>query len=166
MIAYSYIENNLRSLDFRYRKSESIKDASFVSKLAILELCGWIEVSLDDCIERASARVLKMPENEKFMKQKIKKNAGFDYDAHFKAMIVNLIGIWGFEKIVQQVDPAVATNFMNELRILKVSRNSLAHTYTRDATQQIDAPSTTRARFSNLKAGFVAFDGELRRYCR
>ena len=166
MIAYSYIEKNLKSLDFRYRKSRSIKDASFASKLAVLELCGWIEVSLDDCIERASARVLTAPESKKFIKEKIKRNYGFDYDQHFRAMIVNLIGIWGFEKIFRKVNVAVATNFVNELKTLKKSRDSLAHTYTRDATQQIDAPSLTLARFFNLKAGFAAFDRELRRNCR
>lgn len=166
MIAYSYIENNLKTLDILYRRSKSNKDASFASKLAILELCGWIEVSLDDCIERASIRVLKDAKSRTFMQDKIKRNYGFEYEAHFRAMMVNLIGIWGFETIVKKVNIAVAVNFTNELNALKIKRNSLAHTYTRGVTAHYDAPSITLARLVNLKAGFAAFDGELRKYCR
>ncbi len=165
MIAYSYIERNLNALDVRYRKSKSIKDASFVSKLAILELCGWIEVSLDDCIERASVRVLKDSESRKFIQDKIKKNYGFEYENHFRGMMVNLVGIWGFERIVRNIDAGVSANFMSELKSLTVKRNSLAHTYTLGATQHYDAPSSTLGRLINLKAGFSAFDRELRRYC-
>jgi hypothetical protein len=165
MIAYSYIENNLILLDARYRRSRSIKDANFASKLAILELCGWIEVSLDDCIERASQRVLKDAANRRFIKEKILRNYGFEYERHFKSMLVHLIGIWGFEIIFRRVDTAVSLNFINELNALKIRRNSLAHTYTRGVTPHYDAPSITIARFANLKSGFAAFDGELRKYC-
>ena len=59
MIAYSYIENNLDQLDKRYVKSKTSRDASYYSKLAILELCGWIEMSIDDCIVRSANRILK-----------------------------------------------------------------------------------------------------------
>jgi hypothetical protein len=160
------IEENLKSLNLRYRRSKSIESASFASKLAILELCGWIEVSLDECIDRASNRVLQKQESRKFIAEKVKKNSGFDYDSHFRTMIVNLIGIWGFEKIVQNVETTIVVNFMNELNTLKIKRNSLAHTYTRAITEHYDAPSITLERFVHIRAGFEAFERALQNYCR
>ena len=50
MIAKSYILANLNALDARYKRASRAKDALFASKLALLELCGWIEESMDDIV--------------------------------------------------------------------------------------------------------------------
>jgi hypothetical protein len=166
MIAFSYIERNLKSLDARYNQSKSIQDANFASKLAILELCGWIEESMDDCILRASIRVLRKPKSRAFVQDKVKRNFGFEYDRHFKSMIIALVGVWGYEKISKGITPATYISFSSELDTLKVTRNSLAHTYTKGVTVQYDAPSVTLARLKILKSGFQAYDSALRTYCR
>ena len=56
MIARTYILDNLNKLDVRYRKAATLKDSLFYSKLAVLELCGWIEESMDDVILRCARR--------------------------------------------------------------------------------------------------------------
>ncbi len=40
MISHSYIKKNLTYLDRVYRRTSSTTEASYCSKLAILELCG------------------------------------------------------------------------------------------------------------------------------
>ena len=165
MIAYTYIEKNLKALDIRYRSPQtSTRDAYFASKLAILELCGWIEESMDDCILRASIRVLGNERNRKLLKDKVRKTHGFEYEHHFMSMMVQLVGLWGFERICKSVDTAVQTRFLNELKILKDRRNALAHTYTRGVTQHYDAPSVTLGRFGNVRAGLQAYDSAIRKY--
>ena len=158
MISYSYIKRNVRSLNSRYAKSKSTQDASYYSKLAILELCGWIEISLDEAILSAGNRVLKDSKSIKFLEDKIKRTYGFDYENHFTSMIVSLIGISGFERLENSIDESVLINFKSELAILKDRRNSLAHTYTRGITTHYDAPSITIARLEKVSAGILAYD--------
>ena len=165
MIAYKYIERNLRELDKRFTCRSSTKDMNFASKLAILELCGWIEQSMDDCILRASVRVLRKANNRTLIESGVKRHHGFEFERNFKPMIINLIGVWGFEKISGSIDSAVELKFINELNELKSKRNSLAHTYTKGVPQHYDAPSVTIERLAHVSAGLKAYDDALRKYC-
>lgn len=80
MIAYSYIEKNLKVLDARYMRSSSIMDKNFASKLAVLELCGWIEQSMDNCILSVSTRVLRQTNNRKLIEIGVNRHHGFEFD--------------------------------------------------------------------------------------
>ena len=71
-------------------------EALLFSKLATLELCGWIEVSMDDIVLRHSRRTLREPVNRAFCEKRIVKPIyGFDYDIHFRKMLMGLIGLEG-----------------------------------------------------------------------
>ena len=79
MIARSYILANLKTLDRKYNMATSTRDSLFYSKLAILELCGWIEESMDDIVLRCACRHLTDIDNITFVKRQIiKRNYGFD----------------------------------------------------------------------------------------
>lgn len=162
MIAYCYIRKNINDLNSRYVKARSTQDASYYSKLAILELCGWIEESLDEAVTRAGSRILKEETSKKYLKDKIKKVYGFEYEKHLKSMIVCLVGVSGFEDIERSIDSSIIINFKNELNTLKDRRNSLAHTYTRGVTHHYDAPSITIARLEKVVAGVKAYDVALK----
>lgn len=164
MTAYSRIEKNLKDLDSRYQNDDDT-DAYFTSKLAILELCGWIEEAMDECITSAYAGRLKHKANRKFIEAKVRRNFGFDYDRNFKPMIVALVGILGFEKISNGINADVFKRLKDDLDELKKARNSLAHTYTTDATERCDAPSVTIGRLANVKAGLDAYGAALKEYC-
>ena len=108
MIAKSYILENLRSLDYRYRNARSAKEALFCSKLAILELCGWIEESMDDVVRRCAARHLKEQANRNFCEgQIIRRNYGFDYQGNFRSMLMRLMGLVIIEKLERNVDQTI-----------------------------------------------------------
>lgn len=162
MIAYSYIERNLSCLDRSYLASVLVSDTRNYSKLAILELCGWIEESMDDIILRAGTRLLKNSKNRKYLGDRVKRNYGFEYEKHFKSMLVSLVGITGFEFIEKKVSSQIVVNFKNELSNLKIKRNSLAHTYVRGATQHYDAPSITISRYHTIADGLREYDKALR----
>jgi hypothetical protein len=163
MIAYCYIQRNLRSLDFRYQKAKTTRDANYHSKLAILELCGWLEIAIDEAILKTASRLLKSEDAKKYVQDKVKKNYGFEYDRHLKSLIVSLVGVSGFERVERLIDVGILLNFKSELDALKIRRNSLAHTYTRGATQFYDAPSITIARLAKVEAGIRAYDTNLRK---
>jgi len=165
MISNSYIIKNLRYLDRVYRNSNSVTEASYCSKLAILELCGWIELSMDDIILRGCVRGLKQEKNRKAVREKVKLNYGFEYQKHFVTLVTSLVGFRGYETLEKSIPASISTNFKSELRNLKERRNSLAHTYYRDVTPHYDAPSITMSRYHSVAAGLDAYDKALRSYC-
>lgn len=165
MIPHSYIKKNLRHLDGKYRKAKTLTEASYCSKLAILELCGWIELSMDDIILRACVRGIANADHRRSVRDKVKRNYGFEYERHFQAMVTTLVGYHGYERIEKKVPASVTINLKAELNTLKDRRNSLAHTYYKGATQHYDAPSVTIQRYDTVSAGLTAYDKALREYC-
>ena len=59
VIARSYITSNLEAISQGYLKASSQSEAFYLSKLAILELCGWIEESMDDVVLRCRGPTLE-----------------------------------------------------------------------------------------------------------
>jgi hypothetical protein len=163
MIAKSYIKGNLSRIERLYSKSSNIQDGLFYSKLAILELCGWIEISMDDIISRLAKKHLKQSINITFVENEvIKRTYGFDYRRHFRKMLINIIGLSGVEKLEKQVDSVKFQLMVSSLNSLKLYRDSEAHTYIKGTTRRIDAPSVTKSRFSAIYHGLKNIDDELR----
>lgn len=161
MIAKTYILQNLSQLDSAFRKALSQKHALYFSKLAILELCGWIEISMDDIVMTHCGRHVSVPANTRFVSNDIvKRTYGFDYERNFRRMLINLVGIVTCEKLEAKLPVAIHTKFLAQLQSLKVMRDSLAHTYLKGsaATTVIDAPSVTKARFTDIYDGLKAFE--------
>ena len=77
----------------------------FYSKLAILELCGWIEESMDDIAKSNANRYLKEKRNVDFIDDSIiKLTHGFDYNNNFRIMLMQLVGIINIEKLEYKLD--------------------------------------------------------------
>lgn len=163
MIARSYIFNTLNSIDSKFHRSNSNKDSLLFSKLAILELCGWIEESMDDIVMRCAHRHLHNQSNKQFVeKQIVKRTHSFEYQAHFKGMLIRLIGLINFERIERTVDQRKRSDLETTLSSLKSIRDSQAHTHIRGVTTTINAPSVTLAHFEKVYAGLIEFDKVLR----
>lgn len=63
MIAKSYIRKTLNVCKSKYSNALGNFETLSFSKLAVLELCGWIEVSIDDIVINCANKHLK---NEKY----------------------------------------------------------------------------------------------------
>lgn len=163
MIVKRHIILNLRQLNRSFLDAESQKHGVYFAKLAILELCGWIEVSMDALIIEHCNRHLTQRRNLRFVENDVvKKTYGFDYESHFRKMLINIIGIIACEKLEAQVNVAVFTKFIAQLNSLKLARNGLAHTYLKGMTAIIDAPSVTMSRFDDIYAGLKEYEAILR----
>jgi hypothetical protein len=102
MIAKTQIVQTLQSLDARYQTAGSAEEAQWFAKLAIIELCGWIEESMDEVIRRCSKRHLRVAANQAMCQDDIiGKTYGFEYKKHFRSMLIRLLGLVAVEQLEQ-----------------------------------------------------------------
>lgn len=151
MVAQSYIKQNLKELDNLYNKTTSLKKNNYYSKLALLELCGWIELSFDEIILSYGKKKLKDTKNIKYLDVIVKKNSAFSYSSNIRPLLMNLIGIIQLEKIEKKLDQTGQLSILNsKLEDLKKLRNSAAHTYSKGTTATFTAPSMIINDFHNV----------------
>ena len=162
MIAKTYIEANLREIERRFNQARTQKEPLYFSKLAVLELCGWLEISIDDLVCRAVRRRIRHANalNE-FEESVVKPVYGFHYKKHFRRMLCAAIGEITTYEIETSMDQLKRQQLVSELNALSTNRNALAHTYIKGMTQNIDAPSRTIARFGNAYGGLKEFEREI-----
>jgi len=165
MIAVSYINNTLMELDKLYNQSSSQKKAIYFSKLALIELCGWIEETFDDIILRHSCRHLKDSDNKKYCKDKIvEPNHGFQYRKNVRPMLISLIGLIEVERLEKELEKTgQITALKGHLGNIIVSRNIAAHTHLKGITRNFNAPSRTIGDFNRIKPILEKIDQELRK---
>ena len=156
MIVKSYILKNLETLEKLYNSSTSAKNGLFYSKLAILELCGWIEESMDDIVLKCSNRKIKDSKERKDIKKNIvDRTYGFEYNKHFRPMLIQVIGRIGVTKLERNLDSGKIQVLQSKLSSLKISRNIEAHTHLKGITHRLDAPSVTKANFLDIYDGLM-----------
>lgn len=164
MISKSSILINLKLLDAKYKTTRDCKESLFFSKLAILELCGWIEESMDDLIMRCARSHLKEPINiKKFEDDIVRRTYGFDYKRHFRRMLIHLIGIINVERLERTIDQKKLSSLDSTLKLLKQIRDTEAHTHIKGITRNINAPSVTLNQFQPVYDGLKEFERFIRR---
>ncbi|RVT46798.1 hypothetical protein EMM73_07980 [Rheinheimera sediminis] len=162
MIAKSYIERSLKLALKSYNQSTNNNAlVALYSKFAILELCGWIEISMDNIIIRLSKKMNK-DKNTKELLEKVKRNSSFDYDSNFKPLVAHVIGMVNFEKVESRCDLGKLAKFEATLSILKKERNKLAHTDLKNISTPIPSPSIALAYFSDIYEGLIEMEKSFR----
>ena len=162
MIAKTYIEQSLNDLERRYRKATTQKEPLYLSKLAVLELCGWLEISIDDLVCRAVRRSIKNATVvQTFENDVVRPVHGFHYKKHFRKLMCSAIGEIKVHDIERSMDQLKLQQLISELNALSTNRNALAHTYIKGVTQNIDAPSRTIRRFRVAYASLKEFEREV-----
>ena len=150
-ITKTTIRENLKSLDKLFVSSRSAKKTLFYSKLAILELCGWIEETMDRVVRSCATRNLKDQPNRKFIEEKvIKKTQGFGYSESFRRMLIQVVGLRGVEIVERSMDDSALEVLRSTLGSLKKTRNEQAHTHLQGVTRRLDAPSVTIQKFDSV----------------
>lgn len=164
MIAKTHIQTNLTQINNLYQKSTSQKHALYYAKLAILELCGWIEESMDEIAWRCANRHLRNSDNLKFVETHIiKRTYSFVYDTHFRNMLIQVLGIIKLEKLEHNLDPTKLHLMKSTLDTLKTCRDNEAHTHLKGTTKRLDAPSVTQSRFHLVYDGLKDVEACIRK---
>lgn len=113
------IQDTLKLLCSWYDEpSKGNERPKLISKLALLELCGWIEGTFDEIILDVNKSTIN---DEKFIYQLLDRTSGFTYLSHFRPMLVCLIG----EILTRKVESEMENNDPGELERLKSSLGTL-----------------------------------------
>lgn len=148
---------------FLYQGSSSIEGGLLYSKMAMLELCGWIEMSMDDIVLNAAQQLIRDTKHLKYFKSVVQKVSGFEYQKHFRHMVITLIGLQGVETMEKNADPLLFLPMQAAFSTLRPHRNKHAHEYIKGATLRLDAPSISISRLHVIHAGLVDIEKVLKK---
>jgi hypothetical protein len=132
-----------------------------LSKLAALEMCGWIEEEFDVLVRDVDAILMKDP--SWVDANVISKNSGFTYESHLRKMLSQLAGeflVRRIETSFESIYPGDLMQLKNHLKQLYKMRCSLAHTSLAAAPLRqytLNAPSVTTAQYNTLSLLVVRF---------
>lgn len=146
----------LQVLDVWFKEPATSNDRpKLLSKLAILELCGWLEVEFDRLIRLVEAG--RLNDANWVEKNVIEKTNGFSYSNHWRPMLCRVVG----EVFARRVELAMEAAYPTELDQLKSllgqlwkDRCSFAHadmTTNVAAQQMFNAPSWTISQHAKLQ---------------
>lgn len=149
MISNHDILNTINELDLLYNSQPA--QATYYSKLALLELCGWIETTMDYIVsEYSNVKLSEQSNIDHVNDEVIDKNYGFHYKKHFRPMLMKVIGIINLEKVESPlIISGDLSTLQSQLGSLYTSRNRAAHTHT-GTTTTYDAPSSSRNYLNTL----------------
>lgn len=150
------VATTLQTIDVWFNEPTTSNDRPrLLSKLAILELCGWLEVEFDRLIRLVEAGRLNDPDWVE--KNVIARTNGFDYASHWRPMLCKVVG----EVFARRVESAMEVAHPTELEQLKSLlgqlwkvRCSFAHAdmNANVAAQQVfNAPSWTITQHTKLQ---------------
>lgn len=166
MISSLSVLKNLIRINGLYSAALSPIETLMYAKLGVLELCGWIEETMDKIVIEASHRSLASQSHRDFIeKQIVKRVHGFDYEEHFRKMLIGVIGLKGVQEMELQVDRTLFDPMCGALTTLKPNRNSYSHTYLKGTTMAIDAPSVSIQHCQTIYAGLKDIESVLLQIC-
>lgn len=156
------IETLIRELEKLYDAPANLTHKDLYSKLALIELCGWLEISIDKIVEGYSATKLFEPTNQEDFKKIIDKTYGCDYKSHLRPMLINLIGLKGIEKLEANLKAqGVFQILVAQLGSLWSLRNSAAHTTIVGVTTSYQSPSAMKKYLASLHPILTTLEVEL-----
>lgn len=153
MVSRYYITRNLKSLNQMYSRSKTQAEPLYFSKLAIIELCGWIEVSIDKIFETCSPKLVRASCHQKNITDRINRTYGFSQKKHLQPLINTLIGYNGLEKLETSCDLRLLEALNRNLNELSNMRNMLAHTYIKGFTITVESPQLKLRRLDHVANG-------------
>jgi hypothetical protein len=150
VISNTEIANSINDLDQLYNSNS--EQAIYFSKLALLEFCGWLEMSMDCIISDCSKTKLTEQTNKDHIeKAVVGKTYGFHYNQHFRPMLMKMVGLIKLEQIES---PLIASGELSildsQLGSLYQTRKRAAHTHINGATVTYEAPSKIKQYLTTL----------------
>lgn len=157
MLASTDLRQRLVDIDKDYAAETDTVKALLLAKLAALEVGGWTE----ECIDKIVNDFLDVrnPRCKVKVLERLGKVYGFRYGNEFRSMMVELVGVIGFERIEDRLS-LQCQQLESALSELKQSRDKCAHTYTKP-TMAIDAPTKMLELLTKIETGLAAFNIEL-----
>ena len=152
MIKYAATRLLLRKLDRLYNEADGA-DATLpiaYSKLATLEVCGWLEEAFDEIAHNSVRHKLRTFEKRKLLAEKIEKTHGFDYGSHARPLIAHAVGVVKLMEVERKLESSAAlSRLKGNIGSLKILRRDAAHTSLAGRSTAYPAPSISMATFED-----------------
>lgn len=164
MVNYTAIKKTLVRLDSEYNTSIADPDMPvFFSKLAIIELSGWLEDSIDDILYDYMGRhLIDIDVIHDIKKDIIEKNYGFKYKQNIQKICFAVLGANNWENIKDKISTVDLLNLQTITGTLTNSRNNAAHSST-IVTRTFNAPSITLSEFNKLMPAIQTIEKEVKK---
>lgn len=163
MVNKATIESTLERLNKRYEEAQDNFDLLYNSKLALIEVSGWTEVTMDSIVYSFAKEHLEGANNLEYVKKTvIERTYGFTYDRHFRRMLIQVAGLAVVERVETCLDQAIFTQMKASLGNLSTRRNREAHTYIDGPERRIDSPSVISKYFKEIYEGLQEIENCLR----
>ena len=164
MLRCASVQSNLNYCSKLFEETSDIMLKKFIIRMALLEVCGWIEEALDAIYQHTPH---KQPiENFKVLKLHIDHLYSFEYNEIIKtsSLIIGSYLVNFIEKNAQKMHPRSFNLFKSSLNSLKKYRDNNAHTNTENCA---DAPelgfNALNTHFKNVKLGLCYIEFEIRK---
>jgi hypothetical protein len=120
--------------------STSISDQIFYSKGSLIELCGWIEDSLDLIAMRAVKGLIVTASYTQIATSIVGNVYGFDYKKYFRPLMISMIGVFDMENIENKLGAEIS-QLTAILDRLKKYRGAAAHSLKTPSLGPYSSPS-------------------------
>lgn len=162
MIDYDSIYGTLSKLDREYNLKQSDPDFQMpvlISKLAVLELCGWIEMSLDQVLNDYISKLSLNDDIKKKLDAIIKHNHGFSFDNNIFPLFCGVLGVKMVADLFDSMTDRDYQNLKTVTDNYSKHRNQAAHTDTPNGTTRTyDAPSLVIQAYNQIKPAVVKME--------
>ena len=153
MLPKQPIKDLLDELRILYDSTSDSNHKVYYSKLALIELCGWIELCIDEILENCIDLKLNLPTNINLAKNTYVKNTyGFEYDRNLRPLLIKIIGLINIEHVedLLEFDNGTFTLLKAQLNNLVSLRNQAAHTTIVGVTHTYQAPNSIITNLNNV----------------
>lgn len=166
MVAKYQIEQTLERLNKSFDDTRSVVEQRYFSKLALIELCAWIEEEVDKMFFKASKSRLRGTDFELKFKRYIDHVHGFHYEDHISKIMIQLVGYSGFLEIERRIDSTSLVKLKSVLGTLKSKRNPLAHTQLTGQTPHLLGFSVLKNHQRIIYSALVQVESALKEYLK
>lgn len=162
MIDFTTIQTNLVHLDKEYTSTTNLTMNVLYSKLAVIEFCGWIEVSIDALAKDYLNSTILDSSLKGKVESFIDGQYGFDYNHNVLPIICSAIGASNWENIIDVCPVKDFSNFLTILGNYKKMRNSAAHTNVGvSVTMTYSSPSIVLNDYKIIRPAIQFFEKEI-----
>lgn len=149
----------LKDLDILYNTAGIGKNKQdYYAKLAIIELCGWIEEFIDDMAREYCSSIRDSGELEALLGNV----HGFNYP-HLRTVLIQIVGITKVVEIEYQLQNKGISYAVlkSQLGVLTKKRNDVAHSHMAGVQRTYDAPSNIIHELANVEKALLDLKREL-----
>lgn len=162
MIDARTIQSDITEIERLYNDTQTeLRHAVYYSKLALMEICGWLEEAMDIIIKDYS--VAKLVNSKEVEKNITSQTYGFDYDQHFRKMLMKLIGLRNLASIEKNLEKDILI-LKSKLGSLWKRRKQAAHSSIGGVTLTLDAPARINADLTIVVEILKKMESEINKY--